>query len=331
MNISDPRGDLSPDLLRATKTVVTHADCPDGIASALILHHVLPDAGVVFVEHNTPEHSDLPASEGMLFCDIAPPAARVQEFVEQGAIVLDHHRAARPVVEAFGDRGVFADEQADPGVSGATLAYREVWRRLTSEDSPAVRRLALRAGVRDCWQRKHPEWSEATAQAAALVFFGYDALVSDGALSQGSASGALSQGSASGAPEITETVQEVGRRLVRQRHDVARVTAESKCFALREDVWIYNDRDRLLSDVAQLVFDGHERVNLVAGFHYKVTSDGEMLLVYALRSRQDTIDVSTIAKANGGGGHRSAAGFSVPAETGNPLQVLRDILTTASV
>ena len=38
------------------------------------------------------------------------------------------------------------------------------------------------------------------------------------------------------------------------------------------------------------------------------------LCIFSLRSTDDGLDVSEIATAYGGGGHRAAAGFSVPRE-----------------
>ena len=110
------------EVLKAVKTIVAHEKCPDGIAAALILKDVLPEARVIFCQYSTPEHETLAAEPGMLFADFSPPKARVQEFVDKGAVVLDHHKTAKDIVAAFGDNGVFGDEIAEPGVSGAVLA-----------------------------------------------------------------------------------------------------------------------------------------------------------------------------------------------------------------
>lgn len=305
---------IDPQLLKGIRTIVSHADCPDGIASALILRGALPGAEVTFVEHNTPEQNELPATEGMIFCDVVPPRERAAEFVEAGAIVLDHHRGARDVVEAFGERGVFADEDAEPGMSGAPLAHREVWCALR-EDDERVRRFATLAGIRDCWLTDHPDFEEAAAQAAALLFFGYEALAD--------------QIPADGPPHIGEPQLEVGRRQRAQRMAAAAETAERKLHRLRPEVAVYNDRDRLLSDVAGLALDTDPRLRVVCGFHYKVTSDGAMLLVCSLRSRSGDVDVAAIAKAQGGGGHTSAAGFGVPVtpDSPNPLAVIDGALS----
>lgn len=123
--------------LRSVRVVVCHAyperPCPDGVASALLLRSAFNelfdeesiDVEVVFVAHGD-QLEALEARPGMLFCDIAPPAARAKEFVEVGAIVLDHHATARPVVELF-EHHAFGDEEKEPGVSGAVLAFREVY------------------------------------------------------------------------------------------------------------------------------------------------------------------------------------------------------------
>ncbi|HZL96812.1 MAG TPA: hypothetical protein VFB99_24365 [Vicinamibacterales bacterium] len=63
---------ITPDLLRQVTRIVTHADCADGIASAMLLHDALPEATVEFVQYNTPEWRDLAATPGMLFCDMIP-------------------------------------------------------------------------------------------------------------------------------------------------------------------------------------------------------------------------------------------------------------------
>ncbi|HHH11658.1 MAG TPA: hypothetical protein ENK23_06260 [Sorangium sp.] len=299
---------MDPTELRATHTIVTHADCPDGIASAMILKDVLPKARVVFVEHNTPEQRNLVATAGVLFCDIAPPPARNDEFVAAGAMVLDHHRGAREQVLAFGPRGVFADEQRDPGVSGALLAYREVWCRLNNRRDQAIEQFVTLAGIRDTWQKHDERWQQACAQASALAFYGYEVLA--------------------GATGLTPQQQHVGRMLIDKRQQAAAAIAAGKLYRVRDDVAMYNDRDKLLSDVAEAAFMKNERLNIVCGFHYKVNSDGRMLLVCAMRSRRGAVDVSAICKAQGGGGHVNAAGFGVEvsAEMPNPVTVLRAAL-----
>ncbi|HHH27217.1 MAG TPA: hypothetical protein ENK57_02550, partial [Polyangiaceae bacterium] len=109
-----------------------------------------------------------------------------------------------------------------------------------------------------------------------------------------------------------------GRAQRAARLATAQATAEKKLYLLRQGVAVYNDRDRLLSDVAGIAFERDPSLKVVCGFHYKVTSDGAMLLVCSLRSKPDDIDVAAIAKRQGGGGHTCAAGFGVPVTMTSP-------------
>src|ERR1700735_495224 len=96
---------IALDLLRPVQTIVTHADCPDGMVSAILLHDVLPDARIRFVRYGTSDREDMVAEPNMLFCDMTPPEARADQFLEAGAIVLDHHVTAQHLVERFALQG----------------------------------------------------------------------------------------------------------------------------------------------------------------------------------------------------------------------------------
>ena len=119
---------IKRDWLLDVTAILTHDNCPDGSASALIASDVLPTARIVFLMHGTQAYEDLAPAPGMLFVDITPPKARAKEFVAAGAIVLDHHAKQEDVVKMFGERGIYADEKRQRGVSGAGLAYEHVWR-----------------------------------------------------------------------------------------------------------------------------------------------------------------------------------------------------------
>jgi hypothetical protein len=165
--------------LKAVRKIITHDLCPDGVASGMILRDVYPTVPIQFVQYNTKAHLTLPAEPGLLFCDFTPPYQkepdRTQEFVDAGALVLDHHRTARNCVARFGDDGVFGDEASEPGISGALLAYRHVWLPMRGEEEDdhakgMIEDFATVAGIRDTWQKQHPRWAESCVQAAALMF-----------------------------------------------------------------------------------------------------------------------------------------------------------------
>lgn len=319
------RGNRFPiEKLQAVDHIVTHKDCADGLASAMILHDVLPRARITFLQYNSPEQKKLPAEPGMLFCDFSPDKNRVQEFVEVGALCLDHHKFAKGIVEAFTGNGVFADEVEQPGVCGAVLAYRHVWLPLQEADSPspglgtqrptwssqrAVEGFATLAGIRDTWQKQNPRWREACEQAEAIKFWPLEDLLS--------------------ASHMTwdGLMQPVGRILFQKNLDYAKLLAETSYrFTTPEGtrVVIFGGIS-MSSDTAEAV---GEEADIVVGFGYKC-DEGLPVVIYSTRSHT-TYDVGAFCAAQGGGGHTKAAGFSVKltdlANTPNPYEHFRQIL-----
>ena len=283
------------DTLRAVRRCIVHANCSDGRASAILVHQAIPGVEVVEIAHNSPEHLTLPAEPGLLFCDFTPHRSRVQEFVDAGAIVLDHHRGAEDIVRSFGPLGVFADEKRDPGVSGAVLALREVLGPIKGPRPPFVgdarwrhaETLARLVGIRDTWQRLSPEWARACELAAVLC-----ALPLDSCLRRGPRG-------------ILEATRDIGPDLVVMRQALVRDAAKN---AVRTRIGgrrvAILSREDLISDVAEMLRD---EVDLVIGFAYVQSSD-RASLKWSLRSRGD-VDVAAIAERHGGGGHSAAAGF----------------------
>jgi len=153
---------LDADKLQTIRTIVTHENCSDGLASAMILKSVLPGANVVFLSYNSAAHKELSAIPGMIFCDFSPYVERVQEFIDAGAIVLDHHKYQKDVVEAFGANGVFADETTNPGVAGALLAYQEVWLPLVKSDPQSY----LNGGARLAFEQYQLQLSQLKASVS---------------------------------------------------------------------------------------------------------------------------------------------------------------------
>lgn len=302
---------LDPALLEGVRTIVTHENCSDGVASALILVDAIPAARVCFVQHNTTGLRDLPAEPGMLFCDIVPPRERVAEFVDAGAIVLDHHRGAREIVEAFGPRGVFADEVREPGVSGATLAFRKVWIQIRGSNGlnrPVVERFATLAGIRDTWQRPDPRWAEASAQAAALRFWPWENLRD--ALWKGGWS-AVETMLAIG-PVLVAKDAERDKVLIREAYRFEAGGHRVACFEGLQT-----------SDVAEALAG---EIDLVLGWHYAIV-DGAAKMMISLRGR-GSFPLLDFAKRHGGGGHTQAAGFqiAVPPASPDPYTFLQNLV-----
>ncbi len=323
---------LTAETLAGVKKAIVHANCPDGLASALILKSALHPRPleVVFVRYNSPEHLTMPAEDGLLFCDFSPPEERAAEFVAAGAIVLDHHKTARPVVELFGDRGIFGDEQTDPGVCGAYLAFVHVWQPMMGDPATwpknvqgmqALRELheelhafAILAGIRDTWQRHHPLWEEACAQALGLMFHPRDTWLNE-LVHNPHGWRAMAQG--------------VGKVLrAKEAEKVAMVIREGYRFTSEKDTRVICFNNVTQTSDASDVLDNE--VDLIAGFRY-LTEKGVRKLQVSCRSTPSTnFDTGAFCKAQGGGGHTKAAGFTVEmAEEGmsfDPYTMIQSIL-----
>lgn len=320
------------EVLKRVKIIYCHGNCPDGMASAMLLRDAYMMLGlypkIEFVTHNTEALKNAgydvcgdPNCELSLFCDIAPHK-EAAAALRGHAIVLDHHKGAEGeterLVKSFGEWGVFADEVLEPGVSGAVLAFREVWLpALTSQlgdESRAtpVRDFAECCGVRDTWQTNDPrflrgQWiSKMLMSKPASWWLGdEDRFVED-----------RSYGFR---PYLSEKEIETGRVLF-EMHEEAVRQAAGQC--IRFDVmadhklaelFVFQEQAtgfRLTSDVAELLrqepTEGVRRV--LAGFYYTKT-DKKPQLTYSLRSIHGDINVAELAAFCGGGGHSKAAGF----------------------
>ena len=301
-------------LLERINKIYVHANCPDGTASAIILKEALnlESEQIVFVQHDTSEYKEMKAEPGLLFCDCAPPPERIQEFVDAGTIVLDHHKYSRDIVAAFGDRGVFADKDKEPTVSGAGLAYREVWLpmlgKLTFSRSFA-KEFSLLAGVRDNWQLENPLWKKAREHAAVLMFFSNE-MWKEIWLSQL-------------AVIWDDKYGWLGKILVDKDNERAASIAEKR-WTYRTDsgLVIAIVPSRFISDVSDLLEDECE---VVIGFSYTKNEPGCYPgLLLSLRSFGNSFDCGKFCKTYGGSGHLNAAGckFETLESTLNPYKFL---------
>lgn len=295
---------MNPSDLQTIKTIITHDNCSDGLASAILLHDALPNAEIRFVQYGTAEYQTLQAGPNMMFVDFSPPVDRAQEFIDDGAYILDHHKTAKNVVARFGERGIFGDEVKDPGVCGAVLAYREVWLPLVGHPNDGskylefVEKFARLAGVRDTWQRQSPEWNEALIQHQILTFMPKERWLSKTLVE-------IAAYWDSQFRWIGEVLLEHQDKVVQKAVDGARRfrTEKGTRVVLFEGV-------KKTSDAAELL---DNQTDLVMGFNYfeENAPDGSRItkIIYSTRSHT-TYDCSALAKFYGGGGHTKAAGFN---------------------
>jgi oligoribonuclease NrnB/cAMP/cGMP phosphodiesterase (DHH superfamily) len=271
--------------------IVTHAGCPDGYASARILSRHFPDAEILYMRHGSEELKSLEASPGMLFCDMTPPRERVEEFIAVDSVVLDHHVTARDITERFPTH-LYSETRC-----GAELAcdYLEVCRREGSVHSWTggwvETHLARVIGIRDLWKRDDKDWDLACTYATALCHTGerFDSLLpTDIEISI--------------AHKIIERSDERIACFV-ERHEYSLITAGGHVVA------VFPARGLSISDAGHALISAG--VADATAAYYDSTGLHGWRRNWSLRCR-DGLDVSAVAAALGGGGHKTAAGFTEP-------------------
>lgn len=307
------------ELIKNVKRVIVHKNCPDGLASAMILHHALPSARIEFVQYGE-ERNSLQPSEGILFCDMSPPENRVQEFINAKAVVLDHHEGQQNIVELFKKNGSFGYE---PGVSGAVLAYKEIWipimgNKFEDNHCDLIERFATMVGIVDTWQRHDPNWEEAQSTCCALMFYGPDFFFNC---------------RQTNLPILFQDELEVGRLIYKKRQKrCIQIIENSMIYIMQPGIFeagIFEDSsdDKIISDVSDTMRQDPrmKNIDICVGFSM-IISEAKPNWRYSLRSVNEKINVNLIAKASGGGGHAKAAGMVSTIGLDDPISTARAMI-----
>lgn len=294
-----------PDIL------IYHDNCDDGFAAAWAIHKKWGDS-VNFLASNygreLPEFD--PLGKDVLIADFSIPPDQCEDVVSRGGriLMLDHHKTAqeklsglheihRPTFENVGrcfDRmtGTWREEvlvEFDMNRSGARMAWDFAF---PGEETPE---LILAVEDRDLWRFDRHDTKLVSLYLRSL----------DRDFCQWDAAAALYGAN----PERFLAEATAIKRFYDLRIKSICETAGLQQFQGHDAVAVtYACPYDFVSDTCNTLLDMHPDTP----FAVAVIQNREGI-TYSLRSRDDRIDVSEIAKANGGGGHRNAAGFRVNA------------------
>lgn len=270
-----------------------HAGCPDGFGAAWAVRRAWGDLG----EYRPRGHDDpLDVAElgdaEVVFVDIAPHNHHLRALLEATARVrvLDHHVSSRdryrsdPALAAAASRGGHA-VHFDLEHSGAVLAWRHF-----QPEAPLPPLLAY-VEDQDLWTWKLPRSREVNAAIASHLqtFEAWDAL----------------------AERDPDELADEGAPVVRaQQVEIERALAHA------HPLWIGPHRVEAANALSQRAWIGHELASRAAfgvpcAAVYRLVADRVDVSVYSVGE----FDVAALAAERGGGGHRNAAGFSVPLES----------------
>jgi hypothetical protein len=275
---------------RVQRTCYYHAGCPDGFGAAFAAWRAWGERGAT-VPRGHDEPFDPLAHEGdlVVFADIALPNPQLRDLGELAGqlVVLDHHWSARKHFESDPQLGVYLAGRGhrvcfDLEHSGAVLAWRYFH---PDEPEPDLLRYVE---DQDLWTWKLPE-SEAVNAAIGSY------------------------------PRELEVWDELARRpwqeLASEGQPILRAMYTDVARALR-----FAHPLRIGALQLEAVNSLHHRSHIGHAIAERAAFGSPLAAVYRIvGSRVDVslysigeLDVSAIAARYGGGGHRNAAGFSVP-------------------
>ena len=274
------------------RTCFYHAGCPDGFGAAWAVWNSWGD-DAHYVAHGHDDSVDASRHEGddVVFVDIAPPNEMLMSLADVCArvTVLDHHISSQTRYNSDGRMVDDVESQGhhivfDLDHSGAVLAWNHFSGGQQAPD------LLLYVEDQDLWNWKLPRSEEVNAAIASYPrrFDVWSAL----------------------AERDAEELAREGEPIVRaNRVEVERILSSA------HPVVIGTGRIEAVNSTANRSSVGHElavraRFGQPWGCVYRVVGSRVDASLYSVGE----LDVSVVAATFGGGGHRNAAGFSVPLE-----------------
>jgi len=253
--------------------VIYHAQCPDGSGAAWAAYRLLGDAATYIPVQHGDKVPALPKNAVVAMVDFAFPREALIELKKsvKDLIVLDHHLTAEK------DLAGLSFATFDMNKSGAVLAWEFFHPK---EDVPE---LLLYIQDSDLWRLKLPETMEVRA---ALRSYGHDFKTWDRF-------------------EFVSNLAHEGKHILRYQNQlVDNMTQEARLVRVGDYTVPAVNATCCWSEVANALCKKFPDAPFAAAWYER--PDG--IRVWSLRSIGD-FDVSVVAKALGGGGHKNAAGF----------------------
>lgn len=270
---------------------IYHGGCTDGFTAAWAVWKIYGDKIEYFPGKYDPKELVLPETAGkhVLLVDFSYPRAILEQIAAEAASVtiLDHHKTAQADVQPLLDNKTIEGE-FDMLRSGAGMAWDWFHTRSSRPD------IINYVEDRDLWTWLLPN-SRAISSWLSSYQIGEFQLWDDIAknLEHGDRFQIIMEGQA-----LERKMKLDCERLAKNAQwiPIAGIMAP----AVNANVMFCSDLANMLAQIPDAPF----------GATYFVDADGTRC--YSLRSIPEKMDVSIIAQAYGGGGHRNASGFGLP-------------------
>lgn len=284
---------------RAINMVIYHDPCSDGFGSAYAVWRYMQENGIDHHVEWVPAGYNAKAPDvtgkDVLIADFSFPLKTLNSMLEKSnsLLVIDHHKTADKQLETFPENNKIFDMNH----SGAVLTWKWLY--------PDVETPMMLQYIedRDIWKKELPKCDEFIAWffTQERDFEVYDQICRNinGEIEGGIDTGSIILG------QTRKMTDELAERAVPKL--VRFKTRTSVKYAVVGHI----NSIVLKSDIGNRMFDVHPHIDAAAVYS---VSDTTGMTNFSLRSTQFHIDVGTLAKEYlGGGGHRNAAGCTIPA------------------
>lgn len=275
------------------RAVFYHDECSDGFCAAWLFAQVWPDAEYVPSRYGSASCPQV-AGLDVVLVDFSYPRACLEAMQKQASrlTVLDHHWTAHQDLHDL----PFCHFDMDK--SGARLAWEWLWDHDGLSSAPLVRQsgssrdhphwLVAYTEDRDLWKHELPYSHAVNAwiSMTPATFSAWDEL-------------------AKSSPGEVAVLGATVRRCLDQLVEEHVRQASPLTLDGHKGLGVNCSVRRLASEVA-----GALAASADFGLVWQQQKDGSLSV--SLRSRLDGLDVASLARQFGGGGHRHAAGFRVP-------------------
>lgn len=267
--------------------VFYHGNCPDGVAAAYAASRAFGEDGAEYIERQ-PGDALPPVEPGafVYFLDTTPTRQDLLALagVARKVTILDHHITAQ---ETLVDLPENVEAIFDLDRSGAQIAWRYF------HPKRAEPKVISHIADRDLWKFELRHTREI---AAALSSYEHDISIFESLIEE---------------PLVYPQLISRGEAILRlQARQVEEALQQVRCGSVDfiDGFPAVNAPHFLASDVGNALLQRFPNAPF-AGV-YRDAADGSRR--WSLRSMDDRVDVSAIAKRWGGGGHRNAAGMTEP-------------------
>jgi oligoribonuclease NrnB/cAMP/cGMP phosphodiesterase (DHH superfamily) len=301
----------------AIDIVIFHANCPDGIGSALAVYTYYKNSNISQPEFFPATHNSPPpnlTNKNVIICDFSYKKNIVEKIIAEckSFLIIDHHISAKNELESLDlNYKIF-----DINHSGAYLTWMYFFPHNTDALVPS---LIKYIEDNDIWKKALPDTLAITTYIASLPFelSEYEKLLEPNA--------------------INDIAKPIGNILLKQKNkqiENAISYSSIKPIEIKGKMYFvaFCNSTVFASEIGNQLLEKYPYCD----FSLIYTIDGSKCMI-SLRSANNKVNVSEIALIYGGGGHRNASGCGLPSldlfgkQIGNNGSLYKNILNAEFV